>query len=50
MKNLGKAKVSRRNNKGVHNRKEIKSDTAVIPSLVTGPVCTKMDARDAFGI
>jgi hypothetical protein len=32
---------------GRHNRKEIKSDSAVTPSRVPGPVCTKMDAQDA---
>jgi hypothetical protein len=44
IKDLGKAKVSRRRNKGIHNKKEIKSDSAVIPSQVPGPVYTKMDA------
>jgi hypothetical protein len=44
---LGKYKVSRRSSKGIHNRKEIKSDSAAIPSWVPRPVCTKMDAQDA---
>jgi hypothetical protein len=48
IKDLIKAKVSRRSSKGVHNRKEIKFDSAVIPSQVPGPVYTKMDAQDAF--
>jgi hypothetical protein len=43
-KDLGKAKVLRRSSKGIHNRKEIKSDSAAIPSRVPGPVCTKIDA------
>jgi hypothetical protein len=47
---LGKAKVSRRSSKGVHNRKEIKSKSAATPSRVSGPVCTKMDAQDASGL
>jgi hypothetical protein len=33
-KNLGKAKVLKRSSKGGHNRKEIKSDSAVTPSQV----------------
>jgi hypothetical protein len=33
-KDLGKAKGFRRSSKGVHNRKDIKSDSAVIPSRV----------------
>jgi hypothetical protein len=49
-KDLGKAKVLRRSSKGGHNRKEIKSDSAATPSRVPGPVCTKMDAQDAFGL
>jgi hypothetical protein len=44
---LGKAKVLTRSSKGVHNRKEFKFDSAVIPSRVLGPVYTKMDAQDA---
>jgi hypothetical protein len=36
--------VSRRSSKGVHNRKEIESDSTAIPSRIPGPVCTKMDA------
>jgi hypothetical protein len=44
---LGKAKVLRRRSKGVHNRKEIKSESSATPSRVLGPVCTKMDAQDA---
>jgi hypothetical protein len=44
IKNLGKAKVSRRSSKGVHNKKEIKSDSAAVTSRVLGPVCTKMVA------
>jgi hypothetical protein len=48
IKNLGKVKVSRRRSKGVHNRKEIKSDSTVIPSRVSDPVYTKMDTQDAF--
>jgi hypothetical protein len=35
--------MSRRSSKGVHNRKEIKSDLAVVPSRVPEPVCTKID-------
>jgi hypothetical protein len=46
-KDLGKAKVLRRSSKGVHNRKEIKSESATTPSRVPGPVCTEMDAQDA---
>jgi hypothetical protein len=45
---LGKAKVSRSSSKGVHNRKKIKSDSAVIPSRVTGLVCTKIDTQEAY--
>jgi hypothetical protein len=45
-----KAKMSRRSSKGVHNRKEIKSDSDAIPYRVPGPVCTKMDTHDASGI
>jgi hypothetical protein len=44
IKDLEKAKVSRRRSKGTDNRKEIKSDSAVIPFQVLGPICTKMDA------
>jgi hypothetical protein len=33
-KDLGKAKVLRRSSKGIHNRKEIKSESAVTPSRV----------------
>jgi hypothetical protein len=40
----------RRSSKGVHNRKEIKFESAVTPSRVPGPVCTKMDAQDASGL
>jgi hypothetical protein len=47
---LEKAKASKRRSKGVHNRKEIKSDLDVLPSWVSGPVCTKMDAHDASGL
>jgi hypothetical protein len=47
---LEKAKVSRKSSKGVHNKKKIKSDSAVIPSRVSGPVCTKMDTQDASGL
>jgi hypothetical protein len=43
---LGKAKVLRWRRKGVHNRKEIKSDLAAIPSRDLGPLCTKMDPQD----
>jgi hypothetical protein len=50
IRDMEKAKVSRRSSKDVHNRKEIKSDTAAIPSQVIGPVCTKMDAQDASGL
>jgi hypothetical protein len=42
-KDLGEAKVSRKRSKGVHNRKETKSDFTVIPSQVSGPACTKTD-------
>jgi hypothetical protein len=42
--------VLRRRSKGAHNRKEIKSDSAATPSRVPGPVCTKMDTQDAFGL
>jgi hypothetical protein len=35
-----------RSSKGVHNMKEIKSDSAAIPSCVPRPICTKMDAQD----
>jgi hypothetical protein len=42
--------VLRRSNKGAHNRKEIKSDSAATPSWIPGPVCTKMDAQDASGL
>jgi hypothetical protein len=48
-KALGKAKVSRRSSKSVHNRYEIKSDLAGIPSRVIGLVCTKLDIQDASG-
>jgi hypothetical protein len=37
---LEKGQVSRRSRKGIHNRKEIKSDSAATPSQVLGPVCT----------
>ena len=47
IRDMEKAKVSRRSSKDVHNRKEIKSDTAAIPSWVLGPVCTKMDTQYA---
>jgi hypothetical protein len=40
---LGKFKVSRRSSKAVHNRKEIKSDSAAILSWALGLVCTKID-------
>jgi hypothetical protein len=50
IKELGEANVSKRRSKGVHNRKEIKSDSDAIPSQVLGPVCAKMDARDASGL
>jgi hypothetical protein len=46
-KDLGKAKVLRRSSKGIHNRKEIKSESAATPSRVPGLVCTKMDSQDA---
>jgi hypothetical protein len=46
IKDLEKAKVSRRSIKGVHNRKEIKSDSVAIPSQVPELVCTKMDVQD----
>jgi hypothetical protein len=49
-KDVRKTKVLRRSSKGAHNRKEIKSDSAVTPSRVPGPVCTKMDAQDASGL
>jgi hypothetical protein len=49
-KDLGKGKVLRRSSKGVHNRKEIKSESAATPSRVPGPVCTTMDAQDASGL
>jgi hypothetical protein len=39
---LGKFKVSR-SSKGVHNRKEIKSDSAAILSWALGLVYTKID-------
>jgi hypothetical protein len=42
--------VLRRSSKGVHNRKEIKSESAATLSRVPGPVCTKMDAQDASGL
>jgi hypothetical protein len=42
---LGKTKVLRRSSKGVHNRKEIKSESAATLSRVLGPVYTKMDAK-----
>jgi hypothetical protein len=42
-KDLGKAKLLRSSNKGVHNRKEIKSDSTAILSWVLEPICTKMD-------
>jgi hypothetical protein len=47
IKDLRKAKVSRWRSKGIHNRKEIKSDSATIPSRVPGSVYSKMDAQDA---
>jgi hypothetical protein len=47
IKDLGKAKVPRRRSKGIHNTKDIKSDSTVIPSQVSGLVCNKMDAQDA---
>jgi hypothetical protein len=50
IKDLGKAKVLTRSSKGVHNRKEINSDSAATSSQVLGPVCTKMDAQDASGL
>jgi hypothetical protein len=43
-KDLGEAKVLRRRSKGVHNRKEIKSNSDTIPSRVPELVYTKMDA------
>jgi hypothetical protein len=50
IKDLGKSKVSRKSSKDVHNRKEIKSNSAAIPSRVPGLVCTKMDAQNASGL
>jgi hypothetical protein len=46
IKDLEKAKASRRSIKGVHNRKEIKSDSVAIPSRVPELVYTKMDVQD----
>jgi hypothetical protein len=43
-KDLGEAKVSWRSSKGIHNKKEIKSDSDAIPCRAPGPVFTKMDA------
>jgi hypothetical protein len=47
---LGKAKVSRRSSKGVHNTKENKSDSAAISYWVIGLLCAKMDAQDTSGL
>jgi hypothetical protein len=42
--------VLQRSSKGVHNRKEIKFESAATPSRVPEPVCIKMDAQDASGL
>jgi hypothetical protein len=47
---LGKGLGVEEEQQGRHNRKEIKSDSAVTPSRVPGPFCTKMDAQDASGL
>jgi hypothetical protein len=47
-KDLGEAKVSRKSSKGIHNVKEIKSDSDTIPSRVPGPIFTKMNAQDTY--
>jgi hypothetical protein len=47
---LGKGLAVEEDQQGRHNRKEIKSDSAATPSRVPGPVCTKMDAKDASGL
>jgi hypothetical protein len=47
---LGKVQGVEEEQQDVHNRKEIKSDSAMIPSRVPGPVCTKMDTQDASGL
>jgi hypothetical protein len=46
---LGKGLGVQEEQQGRHNSKEIKSDSAVTPSRVLGPVCTKMDAQDMVG-
>jgi hypothetical protein len=48
IKDLEKAKVSRRRSKGYYNRKEIQSDWTAIPSRVPRLVYSKTDAQDAF--
>jgi hypothetical protein len=47
---LGKGLGDEEEQQGCHNRKDIKSNSAVTPSRVLGPVCTKMDAQDASGL
>jgi hypothetical protein len=47
---LGKGLGVEEEQQGRHNRKEIMSDSAATPSRVPGPVCTKSDAQDAFGL
>jgi hypothetical protein len=44
---LGKGQGVGDEQQGRPNRKEIKSDSATIPSRVLVPVCTKMYAKDA---
>jgi hypothetical protein len=55
IRNLGEDQQGLRKGLGVeeeqqgrHNRKVIKSYSATTPSRVPRPVCTKMDAQDAF--
>jgi hypothetical protein len=47
---LGKGLGVEEEQQGRHNRKEIMSDSAAIPSRVPGPGYTKMDAQDASGL
>jgi hypothetical protein len=41
---MGKANMSKRRSKDVHNKKKTKSDRAAISSRVPRPIHTKMDA------
>jgi hypothetical protein len=51
IRNLGEDQQGLGKGLGVEEeQKEIKSDSTATPSRVPGPVCTKMDAQDAFGL